>query len=186
MKIGIDISQLAFPNTGVSNYIKNLVEWLSIIDKTNEYVLFYSSFRRPVPKIKIGPNFKIKAFKFPPSLLESVWNRAHIFNIESLIGNVDVFICSDWIQPPVRRAKKVVIIYDFIIYKYPNETHDRTEFNIKNLNISPNIVDVQKRTHKWIKKEADKIICISESTKRDAAQILNIPEEKLIVIQPGI
>jgi len=42
MKIGIDISQLAFENTGVSNYLSDLVQNLVKIDTKNEYILFFS------------------------------------------------------------------------------------------------------------------------------------------------
>jgi len=46
MKIGIDISQTAYPATGVANYLKNLVKKLLEIDQKNEYVLFFSSLRK--------------------------------------------------------------------------------------------------------------------------------------------
>ena len=46
MKIGIDISQLAYPETGVANYLENLVENLVQVDSENEYILFYSSLRK--------------------------------------------------------------------------------------------------------------------------------------------
>ena len=46
MKIGIDISQLAYERTGVANYLSKLIEYLLKEDKENEYVLFFSSLRR--------------------------------------------------------------------------------------------------------------------------------------------
>ena len=49
MKIGIDVSQLAYPNTGVANYLQNLVQNLIEIDKNNEYILFFSSMRKQFP-----------------------------------------------------------------------------------------------------------------------------------------
>ena len=74
MKIGIDVSQTAYQDTGVSTYVRNLVEHLIKIDKENEYVLFFSSLRRnfqfsifnfqSIPK-----NIKIKTFKFPPIVI---------------------------------------------------------------------------------------------------------------------
>lgn len=178
MRIGIDISQLAFENTGVATFLKNLVEKLISEDRENEYFLFFSSLRRnfkfSILNFKSTPkNLKIKTFKLPPSLLDFIWNKLHIIPIEWFIGPVDVFISSDWTEPPTIKAKKITILYDLVVYKYPNETAKK-------------IVDVQKRKLKWTKKECDKIICISESTKKDAQELLGINEARLRVVYPGI
>ena len=178
MKIGIDISQIAYERTGVAELVRNLVENLLRIDKKNEYVLFFSSLRKNL-KSQISnfkstsQNLKIKTFRFPPILLDLLWNKLHILPIEWLIGDVDIFITSDWTEPPTVRAKKVTILYDLIVYKYPNET-DRK------------IIEVQKRKLKWVKKESDLVLCISESTKRDAINFLRIDEKRLKVIYPGV
>lgn len=189
MKIGIDISQTAYEGTGVANYLTKLVEHLLAVDKKNEYVLFYSSARIPFQAENLSiadkKNIQIKTFKFPPTLLDFLWNKLHIFPIEWLIGNVDVFISSDWVQPPLKNAKGVTVLYDLIIYKYPEESHDQLRFNIKNMNLSANIVASQKRRLRWVKKECSKILCISQATKNDAREILKIEEEKLAVIYPG-
>ena len=105
--------------------------------------------------------------------MDLLWNKLHILPIEWLIGDVDIFITSDWTEPPTVRAKKVTILYDLIVYKYPNET-DRK------------IIEVQKRKLKWVKKESDLVLCISESTKRDAINFLRIDEKRLKVIYPGV
>lgn len=172
MKIGIDVSQLAYENTGVANYLQNLVQRLIEIDKRNEYILFFSSLRRNLPLKLDRSNVKIKKFKMPPTLLDLLWNRLHILPIENFIGDVDVFITSDWTEPPARKARKATILYDIIVYKYPEETAGK-------------IVEVQKRKLKWVKKETSKILCISKSTTEDAQSILGIDKNKLAVVYPG-
>ncbi len=174
MKIGIDISQLAYENTGIANYLKNLVESLTGVDNKNQYILFYSSLRGKLPNLNIdNPNVYIKKFKIPPTILDLLWNKLHIIPIESFIGDVDIFISSDWTEPPVKKAKKATILYDLIIYKYPKETAQK-------------IVETQKRKLKWVKKEVDKVLCISQATKKDAIEILGIDEKRLEVISAGI
>jgi len=173
MKIGIDISQLAYQETGVANYLENLVQNLIKADKKNEYILFFSSLRKKLPiEFPINSKIKVKEFKFPPTLLDLLWNRLHILPIENFIGDVDIFITSDWTEPPAKKAKKATILYDLIVYKYPKETAQK-------------IVGVQKRKLKWVKRESDRIFCISEATKRDAQEILGIDNKKLEVIYPG-
>lgn len=176
MKIGIDISQTAYRGTGVANYIQKLVEHLTALDTKNEYILFFSSFRKKVHSSQFtidNSNVQIKQFRFPPSLLDLLWNRLHIFPIEMFVGNVDVFISSDWTQPPARKAKMMTVLYDLIVYKHPEETAQK-------------IIDVQKRKLGWVKKECDMVLCISEATKKDAMAILKIKEDKLKVIYPGV
>src|SRR5260221_1952551 len=148
MKIGIDISQLAYEKTGVASYLKKLVEELLLFDKKNEYILFYSSLRKHFQlstfNFQSNSNISLKQFKFPPTALDFFWNRLHILPIENLIGDVDIFITSDWTEPPVKKAKKVTILYDLIVYKYPQET-------------AVKIVETQKRKLAWVKKESSMI-----------------------------
>ena len=179
MTIGIDVSQIAYGNTGVSNYLSNLVREMVRNDK-HEYVLFFSSLRRkfPISSAKMADQIsnskvKLKRFKFPPLVLDLLWNKLHIFPIEWFVGDVDWFITSDWTEPPARRAKKATIIYDLIVYKYPEETDQK-------------IVSVQKRKLKWVKKESDIVFCISKSSKKDAVEILGIDESRVHVVYPGV
>jgi glycosyltransferase involved in cell wall biosynthesis len=180
MKIGIDVSQLAYENTGVANYLQKLVQNLIEIDKKNEYVLFFSSLRKKLKtssfakasEDKQNSNVQVKTFKIPPTVLDILWNKLHILPIENFIGDVDIFITSDWTEPPSKKAKKATILYDLIVYKYPKETAQK-------------IVEVQKRKLKWAKRESDMFFCISEATKKDAEEIMGISENKLEVIYPG-
>ena len=175
MKIGIDISQTAYPATGVANYLKNLVKKLLEIDQKNEYVLFFSSLRKKCQMSNVkcqNQNVKLRTFKFPPILLDFLWNRWHVLPIEWLIWDVDVFITSDWTEPPTRKAKKATILYDLIVYKHPEETDKK-------------IVTTQRRKLAWVKKESDVIFCISQATKKDAMEILGIEEKRLRVVYPG-
>lgn len=175
MRIAVDISQLAYPHTGVGSYLGSLIEKLAE-DKSNEYVLFFSSLRGTFPitryQFPYYKNVTVKKFKLPPMLLDLLWNRLHIMPIEWFIGKADFFITSDWTEPP-SSAKKATILYDLIVYKYPQETDKR-------------IIETQKRKLRWVKKESDVVFCISESTKKDAQEILGIEEKRLKVLYPGI
>lgn len=177
MKIAIDVSQLVYRQTGVANYLNQLLTHLLEIDQVNHYILFASSLRQNLSFLskEFGdfPRVTIKTVKLPPSLLDIIWNRLHILPIELFVGDIDIFISSDWTEPPTRHAKKLTILYDTIVYTYPNETAE-------------NIVQVQKRKLSWVKKESALIWCISEATKKDAMRLLGISEEKLAVVYPGV
>jgi len=85
MRIGIDISQASYEGSGVSNFILNLVRSMIRQDKSNEYVLFFSSLRGRVNKTlsrdlkDLGsPRVKLVSYPFPPSVLDLFWNKLHI------------------------------------------------------------------------------------------------------------
>ena len=158
-----------------------VAHWLKL-DKKNESVLFGSSFRHKKKLKKFTDRFKskknvtVKLFCFPPILLEFLWNRLHVLPIEWLIGKVDVFFSSDWLQPPTS-AKKVTTLHDLIVLKHPE--------SFANIG-GHDIVANQKLRLKWVKKEADMIVCDSLATKKDAMALLGIPEKRLKVIYLGI
>ena len=177
MIIGIDISQLAYRNIGVSNYLENLIFEMTK-KKNHEFIFFFSSLRRKVPisirkLVNSNNNIKLKRFRLPPVALHLLWNKLHKVPLENFVGNVDIFISSDWTEPPAKKALKATILYDLIVYKYPDETASK-------------IVAVQKEKLKWVKKESDIIFCISEATKKDAEDILGLEINKLKVIYPGL
>lgn len=176
MRVGIDMSQTVY-GTGVGNLLSDLVARLTRDNKENSYVLLFSSLRRKPTKEFLArfknENISFKFLKFPPIILDLMWNRLHIFPIENFLGPLDIFISSDWTEPPTKKAKKVTILYDLVVYKVAKETDKR-------------IVNVQKRKLSWVKKEESKIICISESTKKDAMELLGIEESRLKVIYPGV
>ncbi len=175
MTIGVDISQLAYRNTGVANYLKNLLQAMVVEDKDVKFILFFSSLRShlDLSDLPKGPNITLKKFPFPPSLLAFLWNKLHILPIDSLIGKVDLFLTSDWTEPPLAKGKKATILYDLIVYKNPDES-------------TKLIVETQKKKLKWVKKESDIIFCISKATKEDAKEVLGISPDKLCVIYPGL
>lgn len=172
MKIGIDISSVIY-NTGVSCYTKNLVKSL-LVEKGEEYVLFGGSLRRYkelkefVSGLGGSKNYSFKFYHLPPLALELIWNKLHIFPVEYLIGKVDVFHSSDWSQPP-SKALKVTTVHDLVPLRFPGLTHLK-------------IVEAHKRRLGWVKKEVDKIIAVSEFTKKELVELLGILPEKITVI----
>jgi len=181
MRIGIDLSQIIHEGTGVAFYTKNLVENLLKIDKKNQYILFGVSLRKKklldgyLLQFRKNKKVTLKTFYLPPLFLEFLWNKLHIFPVERLIGKIDVFFSSDWLQPPTK-AKKITTIHDLIVCKFPESFQPRGGHDI---------VANQKRRLEWVRKESDLVICDSKATKKDVMRILKIPAQKLKVIYPG-
>jgi len=177
MKIGIDVSQIVY-GTGVSVYTKNLVESLLKIDDKDDFLLFGGGLRQLdtlrdyFSSLSSFKNVLGKTFFIPPKLADLLWNRLHILPVDSLLGKVDVFHASDWTQPPSNSAK-VTTIHDFGFLRYPDTAH-------------PKISAVMKGRFKWIKKEVDLVIAISQATKNDIVDILGISPEKVKVVYEAL
>lgn len=164
-RVGFDISQIAHTG-GVGTYTKNLAEGL-LKQKDFDMVFFYSSLRKPYRGNLKG----VRSLRLPPTLFEVLFNRIRNVPIEKFVGPVDIFHSSDWVQPP-SRAKKVTTYHDVVPLKYPGWSH-------------PKIVDVHKRRLELVEKEVDKVIAVSQTTKRDLIEVSNISAEKITVIYEG-
>ena len=161
MNIGIDISSVIY-GTGVSIYTRELVRELVNLDAQSEYVLYGGSFRRKseldsfINSLK-AKNVISKTNNIPPTLADLLFNRLRLYSIESFAGKLDVFHSSDWTQPK-SKAKKVTTIHDLVPVLYPELSN-------------PKIVRTHKKRLELVKKEVDKIIVPSETTKKDLVKL---------------
>lgn len=172
MKIGIDLSQVIY-QTGVSYYRKRLTKNLLDIDKDNNYLLFGGSLRRLgelksiISEVSQGRSV-IKTYPISPMMGDLLWNKAHTFPVEFLIGKTDVLHTSDWTEPP-SKAFKVTTVHDLAPLKFSRYT-------------DPRIVSAHKARLRWVARESDRIIVPSEATKNDLLELGF--KEKIIRVIP--
>lgn len=177
MKIGIDITPLLFPGSGVANYTYNLVKNLLMIDKKNQYRLFFTSWRinKKYHFLDEFKNLGAKIYRlpFPFKFFQIVWGKFNIFPIEMFIGKVDLFYANDFLRSP-SKIKTITTIHDLVWKIYP---HLHKDFIYKTH---------ENKIRKTIQYK-DTIIVDSKTTKDDL--IKNYPEIKknnIHIIYPGI
>ena len=192
MRIGIDISQIAHEGTGVAVYVRNIVASLIAAYPEHEYILFGASLRKRSVFHEFiaslgssGLHTRLISVPVPPTILDFVWNRLHIVPIEWFVGSVDVFWSSDWTQPPLLHARGITTIHDLSVLKYPQESHNTTEFVLSQARVSADIVSIQTRRLALAARECHVFLCDSEATKKDAHTLLGIELTKLRVVYPG-
>lgn len=179
MKIGIDVSQIAYEGTGSGRYVVELVKGLITIQpQLHEYILFGSA-RKRLSDLKrlVGSEFasdrvRSALYPFPPRVFELIWNYAHLGNIEHFTGALDVYHSSDWTQAP-SNACKVTTVHDLIPFLYPEFVH-------------PRILNAHQARWKWIVKEVDQVIVDARCTKEDIINRFNFPAERISVIPLGV
>ncbi len=166
MRVCLDISQIAYRG-GVATYTRNIANKMQGLDQIDLSML-YTSLRIPYN----GSFKKVIKYPIPQSLNKFIFNKLHLIPIEILIGKVDIFHSSDWIQPP-SLAKKVTTYHDVIPIKFPRWT-------------TSEIVSNHKRRLELVEKEVDLVIAVSETTKKDLLEVSSIPESKIKVVYEGV
>lgn len=175
MRIAIDLRPLMSGKiTGVEVYIKSMLEAIFEYDQENEYVLWYNAFK----KIDTHyfptnyPNVRLVRTRIPNKLFNLTLSILRWPKIDKLIGgNIDILWVPDPRPAPVSKScKKITTFHDlsFEDFKY--------SFNFKT-----------RLWHKLLRPrkealEADKIISVSEFTKRQLMEEYAIPEKKIQVI----
>lgn len=174
MKIGFDAKRIFHNTSGLGNYGRDLVRILAEFYTDNTYNLYNPKVKRvkrlqlKETIIEILPSQKIwKTFS-------SIWRQGPIVNQLKEDG-IDVFHgLSGEIPKGIEKTsiKTVVTVHDLIFIRYPNlySFFDR-KIHLKKVQFSAN--------------NADKIIAISEQTKRDIVDYLKIDEAKIDVIYQG-
>lgn len=181
MRIGIDARTILNPEkgdaVGVGHYTYQLIRNILKLDKENEYVLFFD-FRVREKDIKkfTQSNVKIKFYPFSDYKKYLPGAYSEILGTATLAREkLDVLhSTSPHSRIPVGyRGKCIVTFHDLSIFKIPG--------------CYPKLsVAKDKTIYKLMAGKADKIIAVSQSTKKDVEEIFKIPYEKIKVIYSGL
>jgi glycosyltransferase involved in cell wall biosynthesis len=175
MRIGIDVR--LWNETGVGRYIRNLVWQLEKIDKKNEYVLFtYSGINRSELNIQSN-RFKIVETNIHWHTIEEQTQLPKILEKENL--NLVHF---PYFSVPILYKKPFVItIHDLIINHYPTgkaSTLPLPVYYLKHFGYQ--------FVMKQAAKKAQKILTVSEATKSEIVEHLNVSADKITVTYEGV
>ena len=178
MKITIDASPLlSATETGGARYTRKLISAIAHMpEDTNEYVLFFQTFKSSVWKYYeakksslSNPNFSFKTTRFPRYALEIFWDKIGLGfpPIEYFSGKSDIFHSISYRAPLTKNSKLISTIFDLTVIKMPF--------------LYPSSV---KPFHFWVKKaveRSDMIITISHTSKKDIVDLLGVPPSRIAV-----
>ncbi len=174
MKLGFDAKRIFHNTTGLGNYSRNLISILNKFYPDNEYILYnpkpkkVDSFQLTAQTKEILPKQKIWQ-KF-----SSIWRQGPIVK-QLKEKKIDIYHGLTGEIPrglSKSEIKSVVTIHDLIFLRYPKlySFFDRKIYLKKILYATQN---------------ADKIVAISEQTKRDIVEFLKIDDSKIEIIYQG-
>lgn len=164
--------------TGIGMYAYNLIRELGKQNPQDTFKLYSYAFRGGLARrvIKLpnsGEDHMFPSLKTPSPLLYLQWKYIGVPKIESILGDVDIVHCLDLVLPPATKAKRVITVYDLTLMIMP-ETHPWTRVNL------------YPRALRYSLNNADAILVISESTKRDLLRFFDVDEKLVTVTYCGI
>lgn len=169
MHIGIDVRMI--DKTGIGQYIKNLIFNLAKIDKANHYTLFLNKVQQEnyIDTWK-NDNFEKRFIRSPIFTIKEQIE----FPFRLVLKNIDVFHSPHFILPLLYPLKYIVTIHDLIPIIFPEElTSKRAKIYYRSMLFSAT-------------QRANKIIAVSNYTKKDIVNICNIPPIKIEVVYEGV
>lgn len=171
LRIGFDAKRAFLNNTGLGNYSRSVIESLSLYFPENKYLL-YTPERKENSRTKgllHKENISIHVPKIP--FLKSWWRSKFVVK-QLLKDEIDIYHgLSHELPAGIQNTgiRTVVTIHDLIFLRYPQyyKAADRKIYELKFRNAC---------------KYADKIIAISEQTKRDIIHFFGADTSKIEVI----
>lgn len=181
MKIGFDARCLEEERiSGVGEYALELLKNLLEIDGKNQYIVFSNSFGQKnklhFEWLKKNPNAELKRFSFPNKFLNFCFWYLNRPKIDKMIGDVDVFFAPNINFISVsKNCPLVATFHDLSFERFPHFFPLKTRLWHKLFVIPRKIARIAK-----------KIIAVSQSSKKDLAEIYGIKPEKITIINHGV
>jgi len=163
VRVAIDARKLH--DFGIGTYIRNLLRHLARIDQDTEYVLLCREQDMAVSS-QLGSNFRSVLEPSPNYSLREQIHVPWVLRREK----PDVYHAPHYVLPPAVRCHSVVTIHDCIHLMFPQYLPNRAAY-------------AYARASMWsAARRSDRILTVSEASKRDILHFFNVPPDKIDVI----
>lgn len=169
MKVCLDLTPALHNTAGTGRYVRELAKALVDLGHADDLSFFYVDSTEGAGVETPGsiPRKTVRCSKRGWSAAAALSSYLGI-PMDRFVGEADVFHATWHLLPRLRTPATIMTLYDLSFALYP-ETHLRV------LRWSSNVLVPR------FLRACDRIIAISESTKRDAIRLYGIPEEKIVV-----
>jgi glycosyltransferase involved in cell wall biosynthesis len=167
MRIAIDARKLR--DFGIGTYIRNILIELSRLDRSTEYVVLCRPDDFSTGDV-LGQNFRMVPETAPP------YSIAEQFRIPLSLAREGVKLVHEphYVLPPAIQCRSVVTIHDCIHLMFPQYLPSKLAY-------------VYAKGSMWsASRKADRILTVSEASKRDILRFFDVPADKVSVIYNAI
>ena len=179
MKIGLDFTPAIY-GRGVSRYTLNLAR--ALLGKSAAQLQLYgaslrrhAALRHQAQQLGLSQAQLEKQVHFrrlPPTMMSGLW-RLGLLPVKQALPEIEVFHSWDWLQPPDKDLPLVSTIHDLAMLKHPETAH-------------PRILKAHQRSWAVLQDREAEIIAVSQATKKDIVNLLNIPNFRVHVIPEAL
>jgi len=167
VRIAIDARKLH--DYGIGTYVRNLLRQLARIDTSSEYILICRPHDVGLAA-QLGPNFRGVASE------AGLYSLREQLAIPALLHRerADLFHAPHYVLPPFVGCPAVVTIHDCIHLMFPQYLPNRLAY-------------AYARMFMWsAAQRSDRILTVSEASKRDILRFFTVPEQKIEVVYNAI
>ena len=166
MRIGVDARQLCGEQTGVGRYLSGLIqEW----HQPHEFFLYAP---KPINSATVGLDARKFVTRIVPGSGGTWWEQMQLPRATKA-DHLDVFFAPQYSAPLALKTPTVVAIHDVSFTAHPEWYRTREGVRLR-----------------WLTRRsaanARAIVTISEFSRREIVAHLNVPDQRVRVIPPGI
>jgi glycosyltransferase involved in cell wall biosynthesis len=171
LRVMIDATSLLLRSAGVKTYTYEWIKALRQDPNAGDVRLF--------PFLRLPPGYHHECSPLPYLSTALRIAALHFGNVPHnpawrLLGrNIDIFHCSNQCRNPPDNAILTATVHDMTCWLTP-EFHSAA-------NVRADLSYAEK-----VLKRARGLIAVSENSRRDAIQVLGIPEDRIVAIHPGV
>ncbi len=167
MRIVLDARKLH--DFGIGTYIRNLATGLGALDSTTDYVLLTKPGDTDALSF-IGTNFRSIVESAKPYSVAEQWRIPWVV----ARARADLLHEPHYVLPPLVRCRTVVTIHDCIHLRFPEYLPSRAALVYANTMI------------RLAARKADRVLTVSEASKRDILHFTGVAADKVTVIYNGL
>ncbi len=177
-RFAIDYRSAVLAPAGIGRYTTSLARAMApLLDEDEELVLyacFFKHFRAERARLQIPRGSRVRLVSRRVSGKVIRWLAAvSPVSVESLTGPVDLFHYTDYVDPPVKRARRVVTVHD-VSYLVSDAFH------------TPRATALLHRLTGRLIRRADLILTESQASAADIRRFYGVPDERLRFIPLGV
>lgn len=163
MRTGIDARLLHYQAGGISQYTRQLVNALARLDADNAYAIL--QMRQHDEEITPALNFQRAPCWTPAHHPLERWS----LSLEVALLGLDILHTTDFIPPAAGYRRGIITVHDLNFLYFPEL-------------LTPESRRYYADQIAWAVRRADRIIAVSEATRRDLIERLHVPERRIAVI----
>jgi len=175
LTVGFDATAAVHQSAGIGRYTRHLLQEYGRMGGQDRFRLFYADrgqHRGHLPAL--DDRFARRPVPVSDRLLNALWHRARIpLPVQVFTGRFDVFHSPDFSLPSIYRAPAIVTIHDLAFIRTPDCA-------------VPSLAQYLQRVVPRSIRTATHVIAVSENTRRDILELVDIPETQVTTILEGV